>query len=1314
VAIDTTHPAASTADRRKTEWRRLRQMRVIAGQGFQEGREGGETQGRQSTRQRRWRLLGRWGTCEVTMSADHSVMATFISSASGGGGPPPEGNTGPGPSPTPNPTPHELLHCHKGFKKKTVHGKTKAKKIRGQKAQARVIYGLRKSSPRSWGRRLCLRSAGPLVAVLAILATVLPPTALAQRSVASSTHQIKRCDKKFSGDSRTERKARRRCIKAARKAAKHKGTSDGGLPGRGEPSPGSTLASMPVQGSGASSLALTTTALHEGVAGLPYVDQLSATGGTAPYTYAVTGLPAGLSSDSSGLISGSPNVTGTSNVGVEVTDADGAHVQGVVSLAVSTTMPADCMQQSCSHLTADGETVQIDGSKVTSLTRDPQTEEITGLNLTGPAPAPQQIIVVSPTDALPSGLTALVITAVASGGNETSLTLQAATIGDAYANGVVQAIGPTTPVEGSHLAATTLRSPAASAGFHATPTSPALANASLNCGSGVSSDLRGLSVKPSLTPSMVAIWHHPLFGGGGFYPGTGGLELFQFDLNGNIQLNMGVSISGKATCNLQLPSLVQTIPAGDLGAVVIETMPTLTLKADGKVDTRASITLSCGTEYRWDVGNEYRGSYCAHRYEPLRLAADTGVNVTASGTLETAVSLDDVVGVDGAITAALHAGYTPTLHPVAELDASVDYALGACLVCFWKGSPTRVTIAHGTLYHRTIATYDSAPPPPTDNSIQAEGLEFGALQAGQESVQHLTAGGGAEPYSFAVSPDPNNVANVPSWVNIESDGTVRIEPPPGTEQSVSFYVYTTDATGERSPYERDLVTFSVTAGGGVSGMSWAAIEPPVPAGGLAGTGQLYASSMACSAAICVVGGTYEKSGTVFGMIDTLTSGVWTAIDVPVPSGADPGSGNGFTPVCSSGGTCVATGWYFASGQEHMIIDTLTSGVWTAIDVPVPPGGEPGSGQNSDSPACSSAGTCVLTGRYQDFGGHERRMIDTLDHGTWTAVEVPVPPAAEPGSGYNGEPSPLACSSSGICVVGGQYRDASSHTRSMIDTYAEGTWTAIQTPVPTGGEAGTAGIAFGPPACSSAGTCILTGSSWASGHEHSMVITLVDGTWSAIKVPVPPGGEPGSGVAYLGTCPSAHTCLLTGAYEEFHSRGMIDTLANGVWTATEVPVPPGGRALSGQVGEVACSSATVCAIVGAYQDGVSGSVNIMIDTLAPGTWTAIEVPVPADGIVGSNSYFTNLNLSSLTCSSAGSCVTAGQYRDTSGTERHMIDTLAGGTWSAVQAPVPTEGEVGSGSVYQPACSSSGTCAVVGVYRNSSGETRSMIVAGEPEP
>ena len=69
-------------------------------------------------------------------------------------------------------------------------------------------------------------------------------------------------------------------------------------------------------------VSITTTSLPAGFANSPYSATVAATGGTTPYTWSATGLPANLTINSStGAISGTPTAAGTSSVTVTVTDA---------------------------------------------------------------------------------------------------------------------------------------------------------------------------------------------------------------------------------------------------------------------------------------------------------------------------------------------------------------------------------------------------------------------------------------------------------------------------------------------------------------------------------------------------------------------------------------------------------------------------------------------------------------------------------------------------------------------------------------------------------------------------------------------------------------------------------------------------------------------------------------------------------------------------------------------------------------------------------------------------------------------------------
>jgi hypothetical protein len=87
---------------------------------------------------------------------------------------------------------------------------------------------------------------------------------------------------------------------------------------------------------------VTTSSLPSGTQNTAYNATLAATGGTLPYTWSITSgiLPTGLSLDSStGVISGTPTGTGTSNFTVQVTDANSLFAQKALSLTIASTPP---------------------------------------------------------------------------------------------------------------------------------------------------------------------------------------------------------------------------------------------------------------------------------------------------------------------------------------------------------------------------------------------------------------------------------------------------------------------------------------------------------------------------------------------------------------------------------------------------------------------------------------------------------------------------------------------------------------------------------------------------------------------------------------------------------------------------------------------------------------------------------------------------------------------------------------------------------------------------------------------------------------
>jgi hypothetical protein len=85
------------------------------------------------------------------------------------------------------------------------------------------------------------------------------------------------------------------------------------------------------------SLEVSSLNLADGVVADSYMQTLDADGGVAPYSWALTAgtLPAGLSLSSSGLISGTPTLIGSSSFTVTVTDSEGTPATAIATLSIT-------------------------------------------------------------------------------------------------------------------------------------------------------------------------------------------------------------------------------------------------------------------------------------------------------------------------------------------------------------------------------------------------------------------------------------------------------------------------------------------------------------------------------------------------------------------------------------------------------------------------------------------------------------------------------------------------------------------------------------------------------------------------------------------------------------------------------------------------------------------------------------------------------------------------------------------------------------------------------------------------------------------
>ena len=396
----------------------------------------------------------------------------------------------------------------------------------------------------------------------------------------------------------------------------------------------------------------------------------------------------------------------------------------------------------------------------------------------------------------------------------------------------------------------------------------------------------------------------------------------------------------------------------------------------------------------------------------------------------------------------------------------------------------------------------------------------------------------------------------------------------------------------------------------------------------------------------------------------LTALKWTAAEDPLPADL-PGDGSFDGVACTAPGTCLMAGPYTDSksnyGNYGAVTDTASHGTWapatyTSIDL----------GGTADIPvngvACAAAGNCMTVGQWLNPStGYYTGMVDTLSNGTWTPSQLSLP--ANPGQDREMELHAVACPAAGHCVVvGSNYPSSGNNGWGLIQTLTNGTWTAIEAPLPPdaapGDKAG--GNLYGV-TCTAPGACVAVGFyTQADGASQGLIETLRNGTWTPATAPPLPS-EPGQVWLVAVSCATTTSCAAVGYISG--REGLIETLANGAWHSSAAPVPKGAAGLGPeQLSGVACPAAGACVAVGYV--GTDQKSQGVIDTLANRTWTAATAPLPANAARTGQSA----GLSAVSCATASYCVASGGYTDNTNHGQALIESTARIT-SVASAPPP---------------------------------------------
>jgi hypothetical protein len=453
---------------------------------------------------------------------------------------------------------------------------------------------------------------------------------------------------------------------------------------------------------------------------------------------------------------------------------------------------------------------------------------------------------------------------------------------------------------------------------------------------------------------------------------------------------------------------------------------------------------------------------------------------------------------------------------------------------------------------------------------------------------------------------------------------------------------------------------------------------------------------------------------------------WTTTEAPLPSDAGNGSTNPYvytaSSTCPVANGCVTVGWYYDNGSPQRawgLIEQQNGTTWTDTEAPQPPNAGSGNHQNfqfgSDNcgftqpchaVSCPTATFCVAVGQYEDTAGYTQPVVDTLSGGTWTSAEGALPSDAATDSGPTHFPDAfffsVSCSSTTSCVAVGTYVNTSGVTNGLIATLSGTTWTAQAAPLPSGA---TSSMGLNGVSCPTSSFCAVSGyfQGTPSGY-HGWLLTLNNGTWSGGAAPLPQGAASG-GAQFADTtqvtCPTVADCISVGQYTNT-SGGILPLIEqwNGTsWTPTEGALPADANTTTpsfDQLTTASCGSPTSCVAVGWYFDQ-QGHYWGLIETLSGGTWTAIQAPQPSNAST-SDQY---AQLVELSCPTPAFCLTTGFYDMTGSIETAFTDVFSGGAWSVAPAALPPNSN-GESQGRTAACYSPVACVVTGHYTDPGNE------------
>jgi len=333
-----------------------------------------------------------------------------------------------------------------------------------------------------------------------------------------------------------------------------------------------------------------------------------------------------------------------------------------------------------------------------------------------------------------------------------------------------------------------------------------------------------------------------------------------------------------------------------------------------------------------------------------------------------------------------------------------------------------------------------------------------------------------------------------------------------------------------------------------------------------------------------------------------------------------------------------------------------------------------------------------------------------------AKEVSLPSGAQ---GLNqGYLPTLSCVSSGNCVAGGGYNNATSNETGVILTETNGTWTTPTTLRAPAGAAAAALLTIESLSCGAIGNCAVVGDYQdKSGNIEGFVANEVNNVWSAgVKLALPTNalGKGQDAIVRSVVCHSTGNCSAVGSYLDNYAAaprtvGFVVSEVRGSWQGAKEITFVNATNFNpfATTSQIACSSTGNCSAVGSFID-VNGVSKGFVINQEKGTWSkAVSLVLPANA-----SAFSGVTLSEVACAGA-SCSVLGTYLTSTGATEALSASSSNGTWHRASELAMPSGAASNPHVFLYgflgiACASTKNCAAGGQYRDSVGNYEGFLV------